>query len=76
MSDGCATQPAECRSQFEHIIDKLDRLDVSIRGNGKPGIERRLDRLERAEATRTRLMWLVVGSVVTLLVGTIARWVG
>jgi hypothetical protein len=61
-----------CKSEFSEVHAKLDRLDESIRGNGRPGIHVRLDRLEAAERTRGRLLWLVVGVVITL--GATAVW--
>ncbi len=47
-----------CKPEFESIHTKLDKLDESIRGNGKPGIQLRLDRLESAEAVRSQLLWI------------------
>jgi hypothetical protein len=41
-------------------------MDVAIRGNGKPGLNTRLDRLEQDAKRQARLIWLVVGSAVTL----------
>ena len=61
-----------CKGEFASIQAKLDRLDEAIRGNGKPGIQLRLDRLEAAEAVRSRLMWIIAGSTVTLALG--AMW--
>jgi len=61
-----------CKGEFASIQVKLDRLDEAIRGNGKPGIQLRLDRLEAAEAVRSRLMWIIAGSTVTLALG--AMW--
>ena len=55
-----------CKPEFEAINGKLDRLDEAIRGNGKPGIQLRLDRLEAAERTRGKLIWLIAGAAVTL----------
>ena len=60
-----------CRREFAAIQAKLDRLDEAIRGNSKPGILLRLDRLEAAEATRSRLLWLIAGSVVSLTAATL-----
>lgn len=54
-----------CRPEFGEMHHKLDRLDEAIRGNGKPGINTRLDRLEEAEASRRRLTWIVVGAFVS-----------
>jgi hypothetical protein len=61
-----------CKIEFVELHTKLDKLDEAIRGNGKPGIQLRLDRLELAEATRSRLLWIIAASTVTLAVG--AMW--
>ena len=58
-----------CKDEFASIHKKLDKLDEAIRGNGKPGIQLRLDRLENAESRRSRLLWLIVGAAVTLAIG-------
>jgi hypothetical protein len=60
-----------CKGEFASVHVKLDRLDEAIRGNGKPGIQLRLDRLEAAEAVRSRLMWIIAGSTVTLALGAV-----
>lgn len=60
-----------CKDEFTELHAKLDRLDVAIRGNGKPGIQLRLDRLESAEAVRSRLLWIIAGSTVSLAVAAI-----
>jgi hypothetical protein len=60
-----------CKAEFGEIKSKLDRLDEAIRGNGKPGILLRLDRLESAEAVRSRLLWIIAGSTVTLALGAL-----
>ena len=66
-----------CRGEFAAIHTKLDRLDEAVRGNGKPGIQLRLDRLEGAEVTRVKLIWVLVGaaamSAVNLVWLAIAR---
>jgi len=64
-----------CKAEFAELQAKLDRLDEAIRGNGKPGLQRRLDRLEMAEAMRSRLAWLVVGVAVTLAATAVWRYV-
>ncbi len=62
-----------CKGEFASIHTKLDKLDEAIRGNGKPGIQLRLDRLETAQATRSRVLWLIVGAAVTLAIGGLWR---
>ncbi len=60
-----------CKDEFASVHAKLDRLDEAIRGNGKPGIQLRLNRLEAAEAVRSKLLWIIAGSTVTLAVGAV-----
>jgi hypothetical protein len=57
-----------CKDEFAGLHRKLDSLDESIRGNGKPGINTRLDRLERAARKRERLFWMIVGAIVSAAV--------
>ena len=56
-----------CQKHFEAIHDKLDRLDEAVRGNGRPGIQVRLDRLEQDARRQGKLIWLVVGAVTAAL---------
>lgn len=51
------------QNHFESIHDKLDKLDESIRGNGKVGIMIRMDRLEQTAKRQAKLIWLLLGSV-------------
>jgi len=60
-----------CKGEFAAIHAKLDRLDEAIRGNSRPGIQIRLDRLEAAAAVRSRLMWIIAGSTVMLALGAV-----
>jgi hypothetical protein len=54
-----------CKGEFASIHTKLDRMDEAIRGNGKAGIQVRLDRLESVEAVRGKLLWIIAGATVT-----------
>ncbi len=60
---------------FEVIHEKLDRLDEAIRGNGKPGILIRLDRLEQDAKRQARLIWLLLGALFTGLASALAVWI-
>ena len=57
-----------CKDEFAQVHTKLDKLDESIRGNGKPGILVRLDRLEQRDAKRNKFVWLVVGALVSAII--------
>jgi hypothetical protein len=65
-----------CKGEFAEINAKLDKLDIAIRGNGKPGIQLRLDRLEVARATRSRLMWIIAASTITAAIGSLWQLIG
>jgi len=67
----CNDQYDRCKGEFGSINVKLDRLDEAIRGNGRPGIQLRLDRLEAAEAIRSKLLWIIAGSTVALACGAV-----
>ena len=62
-----------CKGEFAAIHTKLDRLDEAVRGNGKPGIQLRLDRLEAAEGVRSRLLWIIAGAAVALAFSALWR---
>ena len=60
---------------FEVLHGKLDRLDEAIRGNGKPGIILRLDRLEQDARRQDKLIWLILGAGITALATALATWI-
>jgi len=70
------SQPEQCSNQFEALHLKLDRLDEAIRGNGKPGILIRLDRLEQDAKRQSKLIWLILGAVATGLTTALVMWMG
>ncbi len=57
-----------CKGEFADIGQKLDRLDETIRGNGRPGLQSRLSRLEDADKTRRKVLWLLIGATAALAV--------
>lgn len=75
MSECAGQYERVCKGEFASIHAKLDRLDEAIRGNSKPGIQLRLDRLEAAEAVRSKLLWIIAGSVVSLAVAAVWKLV-
>lgn len=64
-----------CQTQFKGIHKKLDRLDEAVRGNGKPGILVRLDRLEQDARRQGRLLWLLIGAAITVLTSLVITWI-
>lgn len=75
MIDCAGQYERVCRGEFASIHAKLDRLDEAIRGNSRPGLQLRLDRLESAEAVRSKLLWIIAGSAGSLAVTAIWRLV-
>ena len=65
--------------QIDSLHEKLDRLDEAIRGtpgNGnRPGILVRLDRLEQHANNQSRLMWLVIATVITVSASGTVAWI-
>ncbi len=72
MSDCNDQYTAICKDEFAGLHAKLDRMDESVRGNGRPGITVRLDRLEQDAKRQSKLIWLLMGGLVTLLATAIA----
>jgi hypothetical protein len=71
----CSNEMEHCQKNFESIHEKLDRLDTAIRGNGKPGILIRLDRLEQDAKRQAKLIWLLLGALFTGLTTSLAMWI-
>ncbi len=61
--------------RLDAIERKLDRIDESIRGNGTPGINVRLDRLEQSARRQSRMIWLIVGAMATTGTSTLINWI-
>ena len=72
---GCEEQYEKvCRGEFAELHAKLDKLDEAVRGNGRPGIQLRLDRLEQDAKRQSRLVWMLLGTVITGGASLLIRW--
>ena len=71
----CDRYEDTCKGNFERVFGKLDHIDEALRGNGEPGINVRLDRLEQRAKSEARLKLLAISAtvsgVVSLVVGVI-----
>ena len=65
-----------CKDEFSELHTKLDTIDVALRGNGKPGIQVRLDRLEQERLSRSKVTWFVIGCIATLAGSIATSWIG
>jgi tetrahydromethanopterin S-methyltransferase subunit G len=61
-----------CKAEFQAVHSKLDKLDEAIRGNGRPGIQTRLDRLERF----SHFVWFIVGAAVSAGIAVAVQRIG
>ena len=61
-----------CQKHFQAIHTKLDRMDEALRGNGRPGLQMRLDRLEQDRLGRSKFFWLAMGTVGTCAATAVA----
>ena len=50
------------------LTAKLDKIDEDIRGNGKIGMNVRLDRLENSKGLASLWFWIIVGAAVPVLI--------
>jgi hypothetical protein len=71
-----ASDIAVIKNKIIDIETNLSRLNVSHHGNGGPGINTRLDRLEQTEARRGKLIFAAVAASIVAAVGTIFSWFG
>ena len=58
------------------LTTKLDKIDEDLRGNGKLGMNVRLDRVENSQKLASRWFWIVVGAAAPALVGIYLSWLG
>ena len=58
-------------AQLVEIKDAVGHIDEAIRGNGKPGLVLRVDRLERSRALHNKALW----TAMVVSVGVAVRWV-
>ncbi len=64
-----------CKDEFAQIHAKLEAIDVALRGNGKPGIQVRLDRLEQDRVRRYKVTWFIIGCITTLAGSIATSWI-
>ncbi|MBN2377056.1 MAG: hypothetical protein JXD22_11685 [Sedimentisphaerales bacterium] len=69
----CELYEKHCKQAFANISEQLGRIDESLRGNGKPGLNARVDSLEKSrnaeDKSRSKFLWMITGSIVTMASG-------
>lgn len=56
-------------------LKRQDEHHKMLYGNdGEPGLKTRLDRLERTEATRAKLVWIAITAAGTAFVKSLTSW--
>ena len=72
MTDCSEQYDNTCKGEFAELHRKLDRIDEALRGNGRTGIQTRLDRVEQDRLSRSRIFWLALGTVGTCAATAVA----
>jgi len=60
-----------CEARFDRIEETLNRIDVGIRGNGKPGIGTRLALVEESIKTQKWVSKAIVVAAIGLIVNCV-----
>ena len=55
---------ARIDSKLDHIIEKVDRVDIAIYGNGNDGLIVRTDRNTQAIGSLKKFVWIVITGIV------------
>jgi hypothetical protein len=58
------------------IGDTVEVIKLHIIGNGKPGLEKRTDRLEQKAKRQGKVFWLVALASATVIIQTVADAMG
>lgn len=58
------------------LVTTVGEIKTHICGNGKPGLEKRTDRLEQKDKRFGRIVWLFVASSTVVIVQTVASAMG
>ena len=57
------------------LTDKLGKIDEDIRGNGKLGMNVRLDRLENSKKLVVNIwFWIIISAMVPTFIGIYLSW--
>ena len=74
MRADCASELATMRGHIAsiaeiqgHQTEILENMDKALRGNGKPGIKERVNRLESKDRLRGRVTWTAAGCAIALV---------
>jgi predicted alternative tryptophan synthase beta-subunit len=59
-------------AKLEHIVETVNEINASLKGNGKPGLLIRTDRLEQKEKTKAKIFWVILAATVGLLVKAVS----
>jgi hypothetical protein len=59
-------------AKLEHIVATVNEINSSLKGNGKPGLLIRTDRLEQKEKIKARIFWGLFLATIGLLVKAVS----
>jgi predicted alternative tryptophan synthase beta-subunit len=59
-------------AKLEHIVETVNEIKSCLKGNGKPGLIIRTDRLEQKEKTKARIFWVIFAATIALVVRAVS----
>ena len=62
-------QQAKLDAKLDHIIEKVDRVDEAVYGNGQPGLKVTVAEHGQTLGMLKKFFWIMVSGVVTLAGG-------
>ncbi len=72
-----------CRPEFERINRTLEKIDKSLNGNGKPGLNTRIDRVERLASecelrrkTQDSRFWEIIRPILIAVIAAVLSAAG
>jgi hypothetical protein len=65
MADNCV-DPNVCFLRLKIIEDKVDQIVYALEGNGKDGLRTRIALLEQSNNSKSKLLWLISASIITV----------
>ena len=66
-NNDCGIYELHCKAQFESIHRKLDNLDTTLNGNGRPGIKMETDRNTRWISGVVKALWVIATAVIGII---------
>ena len=64
-------QLARIEVKLDNVVEKVERIDAAIYGNGADGLKIQVDRNTQGRTTFRKLLWIIVTAVIGIAVMTV-----